>query len=129
MELDNYNKIQSKFVNFNTSKSCFRVKLKLRFFLEEQNGLRAWDLGILRALELWSFGALDLEIYLQENILKYSDKSHSDSCHFLFGGEGFLTMNFEFEQDHGPRPGPELDNIMKIPKTLSCIYKRPAETN
>ena len=21
----------------------------------------------------------------------------------------FLTMNFEFDQDHGPRPGPELD--------------------
>ena len=23
----------------------------------------------------------------------------------------FLTMNFEFNQDHGPRPGPELDNF------------------
>ena len=22
-----------------------------------------------------------------------------------------LTMNFEFDQDHGPRPGPELDNF------------------
>ena len=22
----------------------------------------------------------------------------------------FLTMNYEFDQDHGPRPGPELDN-------------------
>ena len=22
----------------------------------------------------------------------------------------FLTMNFEFDQDHGPRPGPKLDN-------------------
>ena len=23
----------------------------------------------------------------------------------------FLIMNFEFDQDHGPRPGPQLDNI------------------
>ena len=22
----------------------------------------------------------------------------------------FLTMNFEFNQEHGPRPGPKLDN-------------------
>ena len=22
----------------------------------------------------------------------------------------FGTINFEFDQDHGPRPGPELDN-------------------
>ena len=22
----------------------------------------------------------------------------------------FLTMNFEFDHDYGPRPGPELDN-------------------
>ena len=24
----------------------------------------------------------------------------------------FLTMNFEFDHDHGPRPGPELDNCL-----------------
>ena len=32
-------------------------------------------------------------------LLDYSDSSGP-----------FLTMNFEFDQDHGPRPGHELDN-------------------
>ena len=30
----------------------------------------------------------------------------------------FLTMNFEFYQDHGPKPGPELDNCKESDLTL-----------
>ena len=26
----------------------------------------------------------------------------------------FLTINFEFDQDHGPSPGRKLDNICKV---------------
>ena len=29
---------------------------------------------------------------------------------FGFSSGPFLTKNFEFDLDHGPRPGPELDN-------------------
>ena len=54
--------------------------------------------------------------------LKESENHHSSSFKKLGGGGWwvhldynvsygpFLIMNFEFDQDHGSRPGPELDN-------------------
>ena len=36
----------------------------------------------------------------------------------------FLTMNFEFDQDHGPRPGPKLDkHLVGVPKNSKLLQK------
>ena len=34
----------------------------------------------------------------------------------------FLTMNFEFDHDYGPRPGPELDKFNML-ETKSGMWK------
>ena len=34
----------------------------------------------------------------------------------------FKTMNFEFDQDHGPRPGPKLDNNGKSEQVLFLLF-------
>ena len=35
----------------------------------------------------------------------------------------FLTMNFEFDLDHGPRPAPELDNSEPIYINIHLLFK------
>ena len=50
--------------------------------------------------------------------------------HYNVSSDPFLTMNFEFDQDHRPRPGHEVDNWrfkecqilkkMNIFKALGC---------
>ena len=37
-----------------------------------------------------------------------------------------LTLNFQFEPDHGPKTGPELDNLIKLTSPLS--FKLIADT-
>ena len=44
-------------------------------------------------------------------LLDYSDSSGP-----------FLTMNFEFDHDYGPRPGPELDKFNML-ETKSGMWK------
>ena len=155
-----------------TSKSCFRVKLKLSWFWDSLRALKHW---FIRALE---FGVWELETFvawefgIQKVILKvllkiwewllrwrgiggvrvgclfgYSITSLPYSCLLTFilmlkswGWVGvwwvhldysvssgpFLTMNYEFDQDHGPRPGPELDNIFHVKQWIKMWIMFPS---
>ena len=37
-----------------------------------------------------------------------------EGLHLDYSSGPFLTMNFEFDQDHGPRQAPELDNVFHL---------------
>ena len=51
---------------------------------------------------------MSLDLYIDvEKLGGGGDKLELD---YSVSSGPFLTMNFEFNQEHGPRPGPKLDN-------------------
>ena len=47
----------------------------------------------------------------------------------MIDGGPFLTMNFEFDHDYGPRPGPELDKFNMLETKGECGSEKKQDEN
>ena len=100
--------------DFGIQKVILKVLLKIREWLWRGGGWRCDCLDIGQH-HFW-FIFLSFHLYIDVGKLLSGWWVQLD---YNVSSGPFFTMNFEFDQDHGPRPGPELDKNMQIWSEIS----------